>query len=133
MFPLESREHEDARNNEHQDAGKHPCSLQIKMYLKISLSLDSHLRIFSSCFATYKTSSLSESRSCIAFPLGTALGLPLQQETQEACSNSPQLSKHRNLLIWENEKSRRKAFPMPLPGFMPRHDEDKLHTHTCKL
>lgn len=46
-----------------------------------SLSLDSHLRIFSSCFATYKTSSLSESRSCIAFPPGRALGLPLQQES----------------------------------------------------
>uniref|UniRef100_A0A8C3TP39 Uncharacterized protein n=1 Tax=Catharus ustulatus TaxID=91951 RepID=A0A8C3TP39_CATUS len=31
--------------------------------------------IFSSYFATYKISSLSESRSCIAFPVGTALGL----------------------------------------------------------
>lgn len=46
-----------------------------------SLSLDSHLRIFSSFSATYKTSSLSESRSCIAFPPGRALGLPLQQES----------------------------------------------------
>lgn len=133
-FPL-LWSHREALNNEYQDAGKHLCSLQIKTYLKKSLSLDSRLQIFSSCFATYKTSSLSESRSCIAFPLGRVLGL----SATSWCHFSRRPRKPAAILpSWANTgtswygkmtKSEGQLFPCPSLAFCLGHDEDKLQAY----